>query len=1320
MRTALKAGTSIRVPGNILYQITGGPIGEGGGGILYPVRKYLPDGSGAYTESPISYAMKECFPLSAKYRFSRADTGEIRPQKEDTEAWNYLNRAKEMQLAENTITGTIYHTAFRLTPVLETFQKVEISQDGGNTFQEACNSIAIMELLSEKGCSLKHYLKGQKHLPVSQAMRIIEQLLYAVREVHCAGYLHLDIQDGNIFLKGVLEDGSGMVSLIDFGSARKREADGFCEIDGILYSTPGFSAPEMRRDNDGSLRLGTAADIYSIGYLMLYLLTGRRFSAKELFLNQTGRYIPRFSIRKTRCPKHLVERMQSILAKALADHPQDRYADTEEMLAEVTDFLALLAPYRNPLSAAAYDAFICYRHGALDTPAARCLQNALEHYGKGGLPGRRPIRRVFLDEGELASCADFGERIREALKNTAWLIVLCSKATRESPWVNDEIEVFLEYHDVSRILAVIIEGEPSEVFPEALLKRGLDAGSLLAADARAGQRPGGAQSSGRGAADAQAGQKQQILRKIKGDVKLKIAAPMLQTTYDVLKQRRKLYHIRRASAAAGICLVLLSAFLGYAAVKSRQIADQAIQLAEEHQEALYGQALYLAEQAKQSYEKHDTAAAIRQALRAYDLLAGDGLFLPEAVHLLAEAMGVYTLPADAEKSMTPIGIFPLGEESSFSKENAPVKQKEEKNLQGGSGEGDFVDWQEGSGFKEYFLDSEGKFLFTADRSHVYVWDTASHACAKMITAPWTIERFGEEFLLEWENCYLLVLQDGLCCYDYGRDAMRWQYSFGQPMEGIAVSEDKSMAAVVTGQTLYLLSLADGTVLRQSALPITDGMAVKDTSVAISPDKNSIAFQQTGQAASHTEDLASNAAVPDAAALSKTILYNAAKNQYTSACSEPVPELPEFTQRSLSFTQDGQLYIIQGSGVNTIYEGQIAQYYSEKKTLKLSRYDPQQNRIAWSAERSYQALDETLFFLEQEEGGYHEILLAYGTQCDIFDAETGELLDACGMDAPIIQAWREEGKTAFVIENGDLLYRTDKENRLNGFTYFPSDVAGCQKRGRTYYIKSDAGLVQYQQGIHDTRYQHCTSLPEDLPAPSQEQESISTDGRYLAHITKDAVVLEDQTAHTQSALKTDTSPLSLCWLAGTDNLLLGFQDKVSLYRTATGTLSDTEPLEHSTYSRAAWQQIDNTTVLYIGDTYSYALYIGDPNSHPLHTEAPNSPALYAASFKSPALYAPSLNAPAPYIEQTNPQTPYTEEANVSTQNTEGIPPKILYSLKDLAAYAPQEDTFYFSSIEYDMDRLNEGLFSEGPQYGKIARYSMEEIINTARERLRVRE
>ena len=78
----------------------------------------------------------------------------------------------------------------------------------------------------------------------------------------------------------------------------------------------------MLYENDGTLRLGPEADIYSVGYLMLLLLTGRRFSIQELYLNQTRQYIPRFSLRKTRCPKHMVERMQEILAKALEREPR--------------------------------------------------------------------------------------------------------------------------------------------------------------------------------------------------------------------------------------------------------------------------------------------------------------------------------------------------------------------------------------------------------------------------------------------------------------------------------------------------------------------------------------------------------------------------------------------------------------------------------------------------------------------------------------------------------------------------------------------------------------------------------------------------------------------------------------------------------------------------------------------------------------------------------------------------------------------------------------------------------------------------------------
>ena len=74
-------------------------------------------------------------------------------------------------------------------------------------------------------------------------------------------------------------------------------------------------------------------------------------------------------------------------------------------------------------------------------------------------------------------------QIREALKNSGWLIVICSSETKDSPWVNLEIKTFLEFHDRSRILAVVTEGEPEDVFPKELLGSDRTA-EVLAADAR--------------------------------------------------------------------------------------------------------------------------------------------------------------------------------------------------------------------------------------------------------------------------------------------------------------------------------------------------------------------------------------------------------------------------------------------------------------------------------------------------------------------------------------------------------------------------------------------------------------------------------------------------------------------------------------------------------------------------------------------------------------------------------------------------------------------------------------------------------------------
>ena len=776
MRSYLEEGTQIRVSGGVIYRITGKPIGEGGGSVTYPALRMLPSGDG-YKTGQMNYAVKECYPESDRYTFTRNASGEIcvsantasvsessassvsgsdDAERHLSDADAYLKRAKDMQSREETVTGRIYNHAFRLTPVLESYSNVEIASNEGGEFRSAANMISIMESLSGKGRSLKNYLKERKSLKAGEAFEVIRQVLLAVGEVHKSGFLHLDIQDGNIFIKGVLDRNDCMLTLIDFGAARPLLADGMCaEItDRVLFSTRGFTAPEILLKNDGHLRLGKQADIYSIGCLLLLLLTGHRYATAELVANKTGRFIPRFAIRKTGCPSHLIEKMQGIIAKALETDETVRYPSTDDMLADVDELISLLVPHRNPLSATDFDAFICYAHGDKDSAAAKALRDALERY-KPGFYQEKKIKRVFLDEGELSSCSDFGERINTALKNSEWLIVLCSEHTRESKWVNEEIKSFLRYHDKSRILAVIIEGEPGEIYPEELIRNGFTAENLLAADARAEDKAG-------------------IVRKIKGDVKLQIAAPILNTTFDALKQRKKLYAVQRAFAGTAIVLCAMAGFFAYAALKTGQIAEREKQIAEqaetivqEQKDKLDSQAALLAKQAQDACDENDYTNAIKLALSSMNLSEEDPERQSNLKRLLIQCMNLYMGTHNASLLPKPTGMF--SEET-------------------------------GSDLSGYYLNSDGSRLFSVYEDRFCVWDTSD--CSMISSYETESEyqsllpgyRYGrsETNLIEEKGRCILWTFDDICCWDYETGETVWMNRYDDFLsdQEVLLSEDR--------------------------------------------------------------------------------------------------------------------------------------------------------------------------------------------------------------------------------------------------------------------------------------------------------------------------------------------------------------------------------------------------------------------------------------------------------------------------------------------------------------------------------------------------
>ena len=130
---------------------------------------------------------------------------------------------------------------------------------------------------------------------------------------------------------------------------------------------------------------------------------------------------------------------------------------------------------------ARYRAFISYSHA--DAAFAAWLHRKLERWT---LPGHARLAPVFIDRAELAAGPDLSASVREALGQSAALIVLASPAARASRWVGQEIALFRSLHPDRPVLAALLAGEPDEAFPQALLVHEGAALEPLAADFREG------------------------------------------------------------------------------------------------------------------------------------------------------------------------------------------------------------------------------------------------------------------------------------------------------------------------------------------------------------------------------------------------------------------------------------------------------------------------------------------------------------------------------------------------------------------------------------------------------------------------------------------------------------------------------------------------------------------------------------------------------------------------------------------------------------------------------------------------------------------
>lgn len=180
------------------------------------------------------------------------------------------------------------------------------------------------------GLDLKRYIKEHYPLSNEEAVRIMGQILLAMRLAHTRGIVHRDLKPQNILLT---PDGTAKVT--DFGIAVAFAETSLTQTNSMLGSVH-YLSPEQARGSKATVQ----SDIYAMGIIFYEMLTGHipydGDSAVTIALQHFQKPLPSVIAENPSVPQTL----ENVIIKATAKKLTNRYRSVSEMYVDLSSSLS--------------------------------------------------------------------------------------------------------------------------------------------------------------------------------------------------------------------------------------------------------------------------------------------------------------------------------------------------------------------------------------------------------------------------------------------------------------------------------------------------------------------------------------------------------------------------------------------------------------------------------------------------------------------------------------------------------------------------------------------------------------------------------------------------------------------------------------------------------------------------------------------------------------------------------------------------------------------------------------------------------------------